>query len=97
MLENMKKTPSDSSARKSDQEPTLRYTKVKPIDISVILGYILAAVFFAFGVVVVSGIAIPDYVPKEFRLTIGVVLLLWGIYRFVLTRTKSNDAEGSDK
>jgi len=71
--------------------------KVKPIDPSAILGYSLAAVFFAFGVVVVSGIVIPDYVPKEFRLTIGVVLLLWGIYRFVLTKTRSNDAKGSDE
>lgn len=71
--------------------------KAKTIDISAILGYSLAAIFFGFGVVVVSGIAIPDYVPKEFRLTIGVVLLLWGIYRFVLTKTKSNDAEGSDE
>ena len=93
----MKTTPSNSSARKSDQVPTLRHMKVKSIDPSAILGYSLAALFFAFGVVVVSGIAIPDYVPKEFRLTIGVVLLLWGIYRFVLTKTKSNEAEGFDE
>jgi len=93
----MKTTPSNSPARKSNQVSTLRHRKAKPIDISAILGYSLAAVFFAFGVVVVSGIAIPDYVPKEFRLIIGVVLLLWGIYRFVLTRTKSNEAEGFDE
>mgnify|MGYP001428664328 CR=1 FL=1 len=91
----MKTTPSNSPARKSNQVTTLRRLKAKPIDISTILGYSLAAVFFAFGVVVVSGIAIPDYVPKEFRLTIGVVLLLWGIYRFIITKTKSNEAEGS--
>lgn len=93
----MKTIHSKLSATDSRPESHLRHVKVRPFDISTILGYCLAAVFFAFGVVVVSGIAIPDYVPKEFRLTIGIVLLLWGIYRFVLTKTKSNDQEGPDE
>jgi len=93
----MKKTPSDSSVQKSGRASTLGHRKVQSIDISLILGYILAAVIFAFGVVVVLGMAIPDYFPKESRMTLGVVLLLWGIYRFVLTKRKSYTAEGSDE
>ena len=93
----MKKAPSNSSVQKSGQVSTLRHRKVQPIDISVILGYSLAAVIFAFGVVVVLGMAIPDYFPKESRMILGAVLLLWGIYRFVLTKRKSHTAEGSDE
>ena len=93
----MKKPPSNSSVQKSGQASALRHRKVQSIDISVILGYILAAVIFAFGVVVVLGMTIPDYFPKESRMTIGAVLLLWGIYRFVLTKRKSHTAEGSDE
>jgi succinate-acetate transporter protein len=32
----------------------------------------------------VSGIAF-QYVPAKLRITFGVVLMLWGIYRFVFT------------
>jgi len=60
----------------------------KPINISVILGYSISAIFFAFGIVMIFGITIPSYIPKEFRITIGIVLLLWAVYRFVLTRMK---------
>jgi len=91
----MKTNPSNSSVRKSGQVSTLRHRKVQSVDISVILGYTLAAVIFACGVVVVLGMAIPDYFPKESRMTLGAVLLLWGIYRFVVTKRKSHAAEGS--
>jgi hypothetical protein len=33
----------------------------------------------------VSGVAF-QFVPMKLRITFGVVLMLWGIYRFVFTR-----------
>jgi len=64
---------------------------VKPLNISLIVGYTISAIFFVFGLVMLLGITIPTYIPKEFRITIGVVLLLWAIYRFVLTRMKARE------
>lgn len=57
------------------------------------LGYIMSAVFFIGGLFVIFGMYIPDYVPKQFRITLGIVLMLWAIYRFVMIRTKSNQYE----
>lgn len=68
----------------------------KPLDLSVIIGYALSAIFLVCGVVVLLGLTIPQYVPKEFRITMGVVLVLWGVYRFVLTRTKSMSENAED-
>ncbi len=53
--------------------------------ISIYLGYSVALITFVFGAIVVSGVVF-QYVPIQFRITFGVVLMLWGIYRFVFTR-----------
>lgn len=63
--------------------------KPKHISFDLALGYALSGIFFAFGVVVILDLIIPEYVPKQFRITLGIVLLLWGMYRFVLTRMKN--------
>ncbi|MBI4429426.1 MAG: hypothetical protein HY562_09945 [Ignavibacteriales bacterium] len=62
---------------------------MRSLNFDVYLGYVLAGVFLVFGLFVVFGITIPENVPSEFRISLGVVLLLWGLYRFVLTRLKS--------
>jgi len=53
--------------------------------ISIYLGYSVSLITFVFGAIVVSGVVF-QYVPMKFRITFGVVLMLWGIYRFVFTR-----------
>lgn len=67
------------------------------IDIGKYLGYTVSVITFVFGLVVVSGFLLPERIPAQFRYTFGVVLMLMGIYRFVLTRTKDirerNDRE----
>ena len=60
----------------------------KPLRVSTIIGYALSTIFLVLGVVVLLGLAIPDYLPKQFRITMGVVLVLWGVFRFVLTKMK---------
>jgi uncharacterized membrane protein len=51
------------------------------------LGYFVSAVAFIFGIILVSGNAF-QYVPVEMRVMSGIVMILLGIYRFILTRTK---------
>jgi hypothetical protein len=53
------------------------------------LGYSVSAITFVFGIVIVSGLAFP-YIPIQMRIMFGVVMILMGVYRFVLTRTRAN-------
>ena len=57
-------------------------------DISVWLGYAVSAVMAAVGVAVAAGYLIHEGVPDRFRWTFGAVLILMGIYRFFITRTR---------
>jgi uncharacterized membrane protein len=57
-------------------------------DISLYLGYLVSATAFIFGIVLVSGNAF-RYVPVQMRVMFGVVMILLGVYRFVLTRTRT--------
>ena len=45
------------------------------------LGLLTAAVTLVAGIIVTAGLFMPDYIPSNFRITIGVVLVLYGIYR----------------
>ncbi len=70
---------------------------LKRIDISAYLGYTVSAVTFIFGVIILSGLAF-RYIPVEMRIMFGIVMVLMGIYRFVLTRTKIRQkSEGEEE
>jgi len=58
---------------------------LKLSSISIYLSYSVSIITFIFGAVVISGVAF-SYVPNKWRITFGVVLMLWGIYRLVSTR-----------
>jgi uncharacterized membrane protein len=60
---------------------------LKLSNISIYLGYSVSAVTFVFGIIIVSGLAF-QYIPIEMRMMFGIVLILWGVYRFVLTKTR---------
>ncbi|HLF20415.1 MAG TPA: hypothetical protein VI704_06465 [Bacteroidota bacterium] len=68
----------------------------KTLGVSTIIGYALSTIFLVFGVVVLLGLAVPDTLPKQFRMTMGVVLVLWGVYRFVLTKMKRSSPKAED-
>ncbi len=55
--------------------------------------YFMSAVFFFGGLFVIFGVFISDNVPKQLRITFGIVLMLWAIYRLVIIRTKSKRYE----
>ncbi|MCK5571584.1 MAG: hypothetical protein KAJ12_02435 [Bacteroidetes bacterium] len=44
------------------------------------------------GVLVIAGVLVPRNLPEEFRVVIGVVIVLYGLYRFVVEHMrKSNE------
>jgi hypothetical protein len=51
-------------------------------------GYVMSGVLAVVGLIVISGFLLPPYIPQKFRIMFGVVLLLYGIYRFVTLRVK---------
>ena len=57
-------------------------------NISIYLGYSVSAVTFAFGIIIVSGVVF-SYIPIQMRMMFGIVMILWGIYRFVITKTRA--------
>ena len=51
----------------------------------------MSAVFFFGGLFVIFGVSFPENSPAQFRIMLGIVLILWGIYRYVVTLTKSRE------
>jgi hypothetical protein len=49
----------------------------------------MSAVFFFGGLFVIFGVYFRRSFPDQFRITLGIVLILWGIYRYVITVTKA--------
>jgi hypothetical protein len=69
---------------------------LKLSDISMYLSYAVSLITLLFGGIIVSGVAF-QYVPSKLRITFGVVLMLWGIYRFVFTRIKKRQQKEKDE
>ena len=57
-------------------------------DLPMYLGYAVSTVTFAAGAVIVSGLVLDARLPAQFRIMFGIVFMLMGVYRFVLTRAK---------
>ena len=61
-----------------------------------IFGYFVSAVLFTFGMVLITGFFNMrgiKYVPSQYRITFGVVFILYGIYRFVRLYYTRNDEQ----
>jgi hypothetical protein len=46
-----------------------------------IVGLVTASITLVAGIIVTTGLFVPEYIPANFRITIGVVLMLYGVYR----------------
>jgi hypothetical protein len=57
------------------------------------VGYTMSAVFALGGIIILSGSVIPDHLPTKFRITLGIVLILYSIYRFITVRMKKRQQD----
>jgi prolipoprotein diacylglyceryltransferase len=55
--------------------------------------YVIAAIFILLGAAIIAGYFISGNYPAEFRIIIGIVLILYGIFRIVTTYFKKNDSK----
>ncbi len=46
---------------------------------------VLAVAVMAVGVLAILGMLVPVYIPEQYRIIMGVVVFLYGLYRFVLS------------
>ncbi len=46
---------------------------------------VVSAAVAVFGTLVIAGILVPKNFPEQFRVVIGVVILLYGVYHFVVS------------
>lgn len=58
------------------------------VDLSRILNLavmVLSAAVMLVGVLAMVGLLVPVYIPQQYRIIVGVVVFLYGLYRFVLS------------
>jgi uncharacterized membrane protein YfcA len=59
-----------------------------PLIIVHIVSYFTASLIALLGVAALFGWFFPTYISDNIRLLLGVMMILWGVYRIVSTRTK---------
>lgn len=52
------------------------------------IAYVVAALFVVLGIAILSGWFIQSNFPSQFRITVGIVLILYGVFRIVATYYK---------
>jgi hypothetical protein len=57
-----------------------------------VVGYTTSAIVSVAGIAVISGMFMPNYVPGNFRVVVGIVLVLYGIYRCATLWSKQRHA-----
>ena len=64
-----------------------------PSKIFVYFGYAMAVMFFGLGLYVLFFVPSEVHLPEKFRVMFGVLLLLYGVYRFISLRIKQRQAD----
>ncbi|HTR80823.1 MAG TPA: hypothetical protein VMM58_04265 [Bacteroidota bacterium] len=59
----------------------------------VYVGYALSGFLFIGGLIIATGMFMPPTMPQKFRIMFGVVMLLYGVYRFVNIRIKQQQRD----
>lgn len=76
--------------------PNYTSTQIKVMDgrkISRILALSVSVIMVTAGIAVLAGVFLPPQAPKSLRFMLGIVFLLMGIYRFLMTRLQSKRME----
>lgn len=64
-----------------------------PSKIFVYFGYAMSGLFFVMGVYVLFFFPEEIHMPEKFRVMFGVILLMYGLYRFISLRIKQRQAD----
>jgi hypothetical protein len=70
---------------------------LKAIRPSELVGYTISGIVGIFGILVLTEGVANEGMPSNVRIAFGVVLVLFGIYRFAMTRLRATQAERKDQ
>jgi uncharacterized membrane protein YfcA len=70
---------------------------LKAVDLSTLLGYGISGLMGIVGVLVLTGVLAKEGTPVQFRILFGIVLILYSVYRFTMTRARRKQEEGSEE
>jgi len=65
--------------------------------VSTIVGYTISALMATVGILVLSGVLMAEGMTTQLRVLFGAVLVLYSVYRFMMTRTRRRQEESSDE
>lgn len=66
--------------------------------VSTIVGYTISALMATVGILVLSGVLMAEGMTTELRVLFGIVLVLYSVYRFMMTRARTQqEDESSDE
>jgi hypothetical protein len=70
---------------------------LKLADVSTIVGYGMAGIMGVAGILIASGVLMSRGVSTQIRVMFGVVLVLYSVYRFMVTRARSRQTESPEE
>jgi hypothetical protein len=65
--------------------------------VSTIAGYVISVLMGTVGVLILSGVLMTQGITPQLRILFGIVLVLYSVYRFMITRTRARQRESSDE
>jgi hypothetical protein len=66
-------------------------------DVSTFIGYGIATLMGIVGILVLAGVLAKEGTPVQFRILFGIVLILYSVYRFTMTRARNKQEKGSEE
>jgi hypothetical protein len=70
---------------------------LKFADVSTFMGYGIAGLMGIVGILVLSGVLASEGTPEHYRIIFGIVLLLYSVYRVMMTRARRKQVQGSEE
>ena len=70
---------------------------MKLAGVSTIVGYAMSGIMGIFGILVASGVLMSQGMSSQMRVIFGLVLVLYSVYRFMMTRARTRQAESTEE
>lgn len=70
---------------------------VKGLNFSTVAGYGISLMMGIVGLLVLIGILMSERMPSQLRIIFGGVLILYSVYRFMMTRTRVRQEEDPEE
>jgi hypothetical protein len=69
---------------------------VNPELILKIISYVTASLILVLGIIVAGGLFLPDYVPLNFRIILGVIMILYGLFRIAMIHFRRHNVRNDE-